>query len=85
MPCPYVHIKIGNVYKSSLKEISNYGFSFKYFRDHSSKCLAGEDPDFYTRYLNLPGQTIFNPANPEEIFENKINNQNKIIYMQKIQ
>jgi MoaA/NifB/PqqE/SkfB family radical SAM enzyme len=29
--CPYVHIKIGNVYENSLKEISEKGFKIKHF------------------------------------------------------
>ena len=26
LACPYVHIKIGNIFKQSLKEITDYGF-----------------------------------------------------------
>ena len=43
--CPYVHIKIGNIFEKSLKEIVDYGFSIKYFKNHSDLCLAGEDKD----------------------------------------
>ena len=32
--CPYVHIKIGNIFEKPLKEIINHGFSIKYFREH---------------------------------------------------
>jgi len=85
LPCPYVHIKIGNVYQNSLKQISDYGFKFKYFKEHSSKCLAGEDADFYTRYLNLPGQTIFNPADPELLFGSSGDRTKNIIYIKEIQ
>jgi MoaA/NifB/PqqE/SkfB family radical SAM enzyme len=68
LPCPYVHIKIGNVFESSLKEISDYGFSIKYFNEHRSLCLAGEDKDFAGKFLSKKGQTIFKPALPENIF-----------------
>ena len=27
LACPYVHIKIGNVFKNTLKEITDYGFN----------------------------------------------------------
>ncbi len=65
--CPYVHIKIGNIFESSLKEIVNYGFSIKYFRNHSDLCLAGEDKEFINKfmtkvdkqYLNHPMLKIF--------------------------
>jgi len=66
--CPYVHIKIGNVYKQSLKEIADYGFSIKHFRNHSDLCLAGEDKEFVSKYMCREGQTIFNPSLAEYIF-----------------
>ena len=49
LPCPYVHIKVGNILVESLKEISNRGFKVKKFRDYSEKCLAGEDTDLIDR------------------------------------
>ena len=66
--CPYVHIKIGNVFKNTLKEISDYGFRIKHFRNYSKKCLAGEDLNFIKKFNSTPGKTIFNPVNAEEIF-----------------
>ena len=68
--CPYVHIKIGNVYEQSLEEIRDYGFSIKHFNEHSSLCLAGEDTEFIQKYMNFDGQSIFNPAIAKEIFKN---------------
>ena len=47
--CPYVHIKIGNIFEKSLKEIVDYGFKIKYFRNHSNLCLAGEDKEFINK------------------------------------
>jgi MoaA/NifB/PqqE/SkfB family radical SAM enzyme len=66
--CPYVHIKIGNIYENSLKEISEFGFSIKRFRNYSSKCLAGEDKEFNKKYMRVEGQSIFNPVLAEQIF-----------------
>ena len=66
--CPYVHIKIGNVYEQSLREISDYGFSIKYFHDHSDLCLAGEDHEFVNKCMQHEKQTIFNPINAKEFF-----------------
>lgn len=66
--CPYVQIKIGNVYERSLKEIIDYGFSIKYFRNHSKLCLAGEDKDFVNKYLRYDGMSIFNPVHAKDIF-----------------
>ena len=66
--CPYVHIKIGNIFKQSLKEIIDYGFSIKYFKEHSDLCLAGEDKSFIKNFMTKSGQTIFKPALAKDIF-----------------
>ena len=66
--CPYVHIKIGNIFKQSLKEIVDYGFRIKHFRNHSDLCLAGEDKSFIRKFMTKQGQTIFKPALASEIF-----------------
>ena len=66
--CPYVHIKIGNILKQNLKDIVEKGFSIKYFRNHSDLCLAGEDKNFINNFMTKQGQSIFNPANADEIF-----------------
>jgi len=67
--CPYVHIKIGNVFEQSLRQISEFGFRIKYFREHSALCLAGEDREFVTRFLQRDGTSIFKPLNAHEIFD----------------
>jgi MoaA/NifB/PqqE/SkfB family radical SAM enzyme len=67
--CPYVHIKIGNIFEKPLKEIIDNGFSIKYFREHSDLCLAGEDKNFISNFMTKSGQSIFKPALPEEIFD----------------
>jgi MoaA/NifB/PqqE/SkfB family radical SAM enzyme len=66
--CPYVHIKIGNIFETSLKDIVNFGFRIKHFRNHSDLCLAGEDTSFISKYMTKSRQTIFKPALAEEIF-----------------
>ncbi|MDP7038060.1 MAG: radical SAM protein [Myxococcota bacterium] len=66
--CPYVHVKIGNVFEQSLKEISEYGFKIKHFKEHSPLCLAGENKEFITKYMSSEGQSIFNPSRAQDIF-----------------
>ena len=66
LSCPYVHIN-GNVYENTLKEISEYGFSFKRFREYSSLCLAGEDQGLL-KTLCQKGTSIFKPVDASEIF-----------------
>ena len=78
--CPYVHIKIGNIFKQSLKEIVDYGFRIKYFRNHSNLCLAGEDKSFIKKFMTKSGQSIFKPALAEEIFfKRRLCNKIKIV------
>jgi len=67
--CPYVHIKIGNIFTQPLKEIVDFGFSIKHFRNHSDLCLAGEDKDFINRFMTAEGQSIFNPSEASKIFK----------------
>ena len=71
LACPYVHIKIGNVFKQSLKEITNYGFRIKHFRNHSDLCLAGENLDFIKNFNSTKGASIFKPVEAKEIFPKK--------------
>jgi MoaA/NifB/PqqE/SkfB family radical SAM enzyme len=66
--CPYVHIKIGNIFKTPLKEIVDFGFRIKHFRNHSDLCLAGEDKNFISKFMTKSGQTIFKPALAKDIF-----------------
>ena len=66
--CPYVHIKIGNILEQPLKEIVDFGFRIKYFREHSSLCLAGEDKNFISKFMTKQGQSIFKPAEASKIF-----------------
>jgi len=69
LPCPYVHIKLGNVYEQSLKEITDYGFSIKYFGGHSDLCLAGEDKEFVGKFLQKAPTSIFKPLDAHKLFE----------------
>jgi len=65
--CPYVHIKIGNIFNTPLKEIIDYGFSWDIFREHSDLCLAGEDKNFVMKYMDKEGMSIFNPILMESL------------------
>ena len=51
-----------------LEEIVKFGFSIKYFNNHSDLCLAGEDKSFIKNFMTKSGQTIFKPALAKDIF-----------------
>jgi MoaA/NifB/PqqE/SkfB family radical SAM enzyme len=46
LPCPFIHISIGNILNEPLSRIIKRGMRIKWFRDHPTVCLASEDMDF---------------------------------------
>ena len=68
-PCSFLHIKIGNVYEQKLKDIVNFGYSIKYFREYQEKCLAGENLDFIKKYMVDQKMSVMNPLDARNIFE----------------
>jgi MoaA/NifB/PqqE/SkfB family radical SAM enzyme len=68
LPCSFLHIKIGNVYEQSLKEIIDFGYSIKYFCEHNELCLAGEDLNFINKYMTKEKMSIFNPLDAKKVF-----------------
>ena len=67
LPCPFLHIKVGNVYEHSLKQIVERVFSVPEFAGYSDKCLAGEDRMFVEKYLSGDISTQ-NPADMDALF-----------------
>lgn len=68
LPCPYLHIKLGNLYKQSLKEILEYTQSLPELMEHSEKCLAGENIEFVHKYLS-GNISIEKPVDAHIIFD----------------
>jgi len=46
MPCPYIHVSMGNFFQEPLKDIVERGMKIKYFHDHIDTCLIAEDRRF---------------------------------------
>jgi MoaA/NifB/PqqE/SkfB family radical SAM enzyme len=46
MPCPYIHISLGNFFKEPLKNIIERGMKIKWFAKHTDTCLSAEDRNF---------------------------------------
>lgn len=67
LPCPFLHIKLGNLYEDSLEDIFKYAFTISEFSDYSRKCLAGEDVNFVKKYMGGDISTQ-NPVRASEIF-----------------
>jgi MoaA/NifB/PqqE/SkfB family radical SAM enzyme len=51
LPCVFIHIGIGNIFKEPLRDIINHGMQIKQFSDYNPRCLSGEDTNFIDSYL----------------------------------
>ena len=51
LPCPYIHVSIGNVFKEPLKDILRRGLGIKYFGEHVDTCLIAEDRPFIEKHI----------------------------------
>ena len=51
LPCPYIHVSIGNVFKEPLKDIIKRGLDIKYFGEHMDTCFIAENKAFVDKYI----------------------------------
>ena len=51
MPCPYVHVSLGNFFEEPLKDIIERGLKIKYFGKYVDTCLVAEDRNFINKYI----------------------------------
>ncbi|MCE5301475.1 MAG: radical SAM protein [Planctomycetaceae bacterium] len=59
MPCPYIHVSLGNFFQEPLKDILERGMKIKYFGKHVDTCLIAEDKEFIEKYID--GRTYGKP------------------------
>jgi MoaA/NifB/PqqE/SkfB family radical SAM enzyme len=50
MPCPYIHVSLGNFFEEPLKDIIDRGLNIKYFGRYVDTCLIAEDRRFINEY-----------------------------------
>jgi MoaA/NifB/PqqE/SkfB family radical SAM enzyme len=50
MPCPYIHVSLGNFFEEPLKDIIEKGMKIKYFGKYIDTCLIAEDRKFINDY-----------------------------------
>ena len=69
MPCPYIHVSLGNFFKEPLKDIIERGLKIKYFGKYVDTCLIAEDREFINRYVvkKIYGKPL--PVPYKEVFE----------------
>ncbi|MBF0442235.1 MAG: radical SAM protein [Oligoflexales bacterium] len=67
MPCPYIHVSLGNFFEEPLKDIIDRGLRIKHFGKYVDTCLIAEDRNFINEYvvktydkpLPVPSSEIF--------------------------
>jgi MoaA/NifB/PqqE/SkfB family radical SAM enzyme len=50
MPCPYIHVSLGNFFEEPLKDILERGMKIKFFGRYVDTCLIAEDRNFIEEY-----------------------------------
>lgn len=68
LPCPYIHISIGNIFNEPLKDIIDRGFGIKYFGEHVDCCTIAQDKDFICKYIEKCVYDHELPVNADEVF-----------------
>jgi MoaA/NifB/PqqE/SkfB family radical SAM enzyme len=68
MPCPYIHVSLGNFFEEPLKDIIERGMRIKYFREYINTCLIAEDREFINDYeiKKIYGKPV--PVSYTEVF-----------------
>ena len=82
MPCPYIHVSLGNFFKEPLKDIVKRGLLTRQFGQYCDTCWIAEDKEFVKNYVakKIYGKKIPVPFSefftPEDIIEEE----NKCLY-----
>lgn len=71
LPCPFIHISLGNIKDHSLKDILGRALTFKQFSDYCPVCLIGQDKDFIKKYGQRLFTSVESPIDSDEILEFK--------------
>ncbi len=68
MPCPYIHVSLGNFFKEPLKKIIERGLRIKHFGKYHDSCWIAEDRNFINKYVagKIYGKPV--PVPYEEVF-----------------
>ena len=66
LPCPYMHISIGNIFHEPLRAIVERGLQYRYFGEKIDICIIAQDREFFSRILE---QKIYGKAIPVACFD----------------
>ncbi len=51
LPCPYIHISLGNIFEEPLSKIRDRALKIPYFKYYSHTCLCATDKEFIEKYI----------------------------------
>lgn len=70
MPCPWIHIGMGNIFNEPLKDILARSMSIKFFGNRQDTCLGSVEGEFMEDYLNkIDGKPM--PVPYPEVFSER--------------
>jgi MoaA/NifB/PqqE/SkfB family radical SAM enzyme len=69
LPCPFIHISLGNLVKHTLHSIRERALTLPKFRDASNICLIGQDRDFIEKFGVATFTSEDGPLDGEKVFE----------------
>lgn len=70
MPCPYIHVSLGNFFEEPLKDIIERGLRIKAFGCYEPTCLIGENLPFIRKFIEPTyGKSL--PVPYREIFKDE--------------
>lgn len=69
MPCPYIHVSLGNILEEPLADIVSRGLAIRHFREYADTCWIALERDFIERHdaatlgrkLPVPYTDLFAP------------------------
>lgn len=68
LPCPYMHIAIGNIFKEPLKDILENAMKIRYFGEKVNVCTIAQDMDFIKKYLEPKIYDMPIPVPADKVF-----------------
>ena len=68
LPCPFLHISLGNALEESVKVIRQRALQNPYFAVYYQKCLASTDEEFIERYLSKTFEADQLPLRWDRVF-----------------